>query len=97
MDLGGGLHFHAGFVYDIKGASTLIDFKDKCLAVLLTNKTGDAALEVCSDHAAHGDMSSSWHTPPANFDRVALTKAFSRRATPAENKFAGWTAFQKKK
>ena len=67
-----------------------------CWPVLLTKKQGDAALEICPDHAAHGDLKQAVHKRPANFNLDHIYKHFTRGATAAENKAAGWEKPPKK-
>ena len=72
--------------------------KDKlCWPVLLTKKKGAAALEVCPHHATHGDLKQDPHKRPANFNLEHIYKQFTRAASNAENKSAGWKPMKKKK
>ena len=93
MDLSKTEHWVSGVVFkkDKITSHYNIDDPDKvCWAVLLTKKKGDAALELCPHHAAHGDLKQKVHKRPAGFDLDYIYKNFTRAATPAENKKAGW-------
>jgi hypothetical protein len=68
-----------------------------CWPVLLSKKKGDAALEVCPDHANHGDLNQALHKRPANFSLDHIYKNFTRAATASENKSADWDPPKKKK
>lgn len=68
-----------------------------CWPVLLSKKKGEAALEVCPDHANHGDLSQAVHKRPANFNLDYIYKHFTRAATASENKDANWDPPKKKK
>ena len=68
-----------------------------CWPVLLTKKKGPAALELCPDHATHGDLKQYCHKRPASFDLEYVYKHFTRAATAAENKKAGWKSVKKGK
>ena len=68
-----------------------------CWPVLLTKKKGDAALELCPDHATHGDLKQAVHKRPQNFDLDYIYKNFTRAATAAENKNADWEKPGKKR
>ena len=70
--------------------------EDFCWPVLLSKKKGDAALEVCPDHAGHGDLKQACHKRPSNFNLDHIYKNFTRGATAAENKKAGWSKPPKK-
>ena len=68
-----------------------------CWPVILSKKKGDAALELCPDHATHGDMKQPVHKRPNNFDLDYIYKNFTRAATAAENKKAGWEKVSRNK
>ena len=87
----GQLHL-AGFVYDIDkiAAHCSVAADAKCWPVLLSNKKGAAALALCPNHSSHGGLSSSFHSSPPGWDRADICKRFSNRATPAQNREAGW-------
>ena len=68
-----------------------------CWPVLLTKKTGEAALELCPDHANHGDLKAAVHTRPKSFDLDFIYKKFTRAPTPDENKKADWKPGKKRK
>ena len=68
-----------------------------CWPVLLTKKKGADALEICPDHATHGDLKQAVHKRPANLDLDYIYKHFTRGATSDENKSAGWEKSKKKK
>ena len=68
-----------------------------CWPVLLSKKKGDAALEICPNHATHGDLKQAVHKRPANFNLDYIYKNFTRAATADENKKADWQPPKKKK
>ena len=71
--------------------------EDMCWPVLLTKKKGEAALELCPDHAKHGGLNAACHKRPKNFDLEYIYKHFTRAATSAENKAQDWTTMKKRK
>ena len=68
-----------------------------CWPVLLSKKKGDAALEICPNHATHGDLKQAVHKRPANFNLDYIYKNFTRAATADENKKADWRPSKGKK
>lgn len=68
-----------------------------CWPVLLSKKKGPAALEICPDHATHGDLNQAVHKRPSNFNLDYVYKHFTRAATASENKNANWEPPKKKK
>ena len=90
--------FHCGMVFKSKDIRTAFKLKeDACLAVLLSKKKGDAALELCPEHDKHGDMNQPCHKRPSNFNLDKIYKDHSRKATPKELKFANWAPNKAKK
>ena len=65
--------------------------------LILSKKSGNDALSLCPDHAAHGGMEAKCHKRPKDFDLQYVYKHFSRKATAAEMKAAGWVANKKAK
>ena len=59
--------------------------------VLLSTKKGDDALTLCPHRQTHGGLNAKVHTAPSNFDREAIAKTFSTRASKAQLKQAGWS------
>lgn len=91
--------WYAGVVFQTDKIAThhkILKPEDVCWPVLLSKKKGDAALEVCPDHAAHGDLKQACHKRPANFNLDYIYKHFTRGASAAENKKAGWEKPNKK-
>ena len=70
---------------------------DKCWPVVLTKKKGNDALEVCPDHASHGNLNQPVHQRPKGLDLNYIYKNFTRAATSSENKSADWQTLKKKK
>ena len=68
-----------------------------CWPVLLSKKKGAAALELCPEHAAHGDMKQAVHTRPNSFDLDYTYKNFTRKPTTPENEHANWVPSKKGK
>ena len=65
--------------------------------MILSKKKGDATLEICPDHANHGDLKQAVHARPNSFDLDYIYKNFTRAATTQENKFANWEKPTRKK
>ena len=90
--------FHTGVVFKSKEISDKYSLDpDVCLAVLLTKKSGNDALQLCPDHAGHGDMSAKCHKRPKGFDLNYIYKHYTRKATAAELKVANWSPKKKGK
>ena len=62
-----------------------------------TKKKGSDALEVCPDHASHGNLNQPVHQRPKGLDLDYIYKNFTRAATSSENKSADWQTLKKKK
>jgi hypothetical protein len=90
--------FHTGTVFNTKEITAKYKLPgDVCLAVLLSKKKGTEALQLCPDPKTHGDMAADCHKRPKAFDLEHIYKHHARRATAAECKTFGWTAFKKQK
>jgi hypothetical protein len=90
--------FHTGTVFSTKEITAKYKLPaDTCLAVLLSKKKGTEALQLCPDPKTHGDMAADCHKRPKAFDLEHIYKHHARRATAAECKTFGWTAFKKQK
>jgi hypothetical protein len=93
-------HWLAGVVFKTDKICSHYNIKTGdhlCWPVLLTQKKGEAALEICPDSANHGDLKQPCHKRPAKFDLKHIYDNFTRAATPAENKKAGWSSKKKTK
>ena len=99
MPLSDGQFFMAGSVFspDDLAAKYGFDKNKKCLPVLLSNKPGAAALELCPNHATHGGLNTEWHKRPNNFNLQQCLKQFGKKATASQCQEAGWTAYKAKK
>ena len=97
-ELDGGKLFYAGFVYDIPAIAKMYKLNpaSKCWRVLLTSKSGEAKLEVCSDPSKHGGVSSDVHTHPANW-KISEVNKHRVKASKSQCEAAGWTVSEKKK
>lgn len=91
--------FLANRVYDVKGAATQlgIDVDSKDWAVLFSTKDGKDKLSVCLNPKQHGGIGSSYHTGVKGFNRAKFAEKYSREATEAERKEAGWSSHKKSK
>ena len=69
---------------------------NKCWAFLFSSKQGADRLSVCTDAKAHGGANGAMHKSPKGFNRIALAKKHSRKATPDECKEAGWVSSGKR-
>ena len=90
--------FIAGFVYDTKQIAKdfKLDHKSKCWHVLLSKKTGPAALALCPQHTSHGDINADVHTPPAGWVLADVHAKYGIRATTAQAAEAKWVTVQRK-
>ena len=68
-----------------------------CWPVLLSKKKGDAALSLCPEHTAHGNIKAKMHVRPSNFNLDQIYKQFTRKPTTDENATAGWVPNKKGK
>lgn len=91
--------FLASRVYDVKGAAKElgVDVNSKDWAVLFSTKDGKDKLSVCLDPAKHGGMGSSYHCSVKGFNRAKFAEKYSRPASEAELKEAGWTSIKRSK
>ena len=71
------------------------DVSKHCWAVIFSKKKGDAALELCPDHANHGGIKAKCHTRPSKFNLDYVYKNFTRQPTRAENEHADWKPSKK--
>ena len=88
--------FHSGVVFFTDKIKAKYK-KDMCLAVCLSKKKGDAALELCPDFAAHGDMNKACHQRPKGFDLNYIYQHFTRKATKDELAAANWSPIKRSK
>ena len=79
--------FHTGVVLKSK------EIMDKygldpgaCLPVLLTKKSGDAALQLCPEHGTHGGMNAKCHKRPKGFDLNFIYKNLRVRPSRRSSK-----------
>ena len=86
--------FLAGRVYDIAGVAKelKVDKKKFCWARLFTTKQGADADAICTDKS----HDAAAHKPPSKFNREALAKKYSSKATAEQCKAAGWFTLSKK-
>ena len=90
--------FHSGVVFKSKEITDKYSLDPGvCLGVLLTKKSGNDALQLCPDHASHGDMAAKCHKRPKGFDLNYIYKHYTRKATAAELKVANWSPRKKGK
>ena len=90
--------FHTGVVFKSKEITDKYGLDpDACLPVLLTKKSGDAALQLCPEHGTHGGMNAKCHKRPKGFDLNFIYKNFTRKAKPEELKVANWSPRKKSK
>lgn len=90
--------FHSGVVFKSDEIRSKYNLDPTaCLPVLLTKKTGDDALQLCPEHATHGDMTAKCHKRPKGFDLNHIYKNFTRKASSAELKVANWSPRKKSK
>jgi hypothetical protein len=85
--------FFSGVVFNTDNIASHYSMANKdhtCWPVLLSKKSGNAALEVCPDHKAHGNMKQACHKRPAKFDIDYIYKHFARAPTADEKKQANW-------
>jgi len=77
----------AGSVYNLaaiaKKYKTTVNAHCYCWPVILSSKSGNAHLSLCSNHVAHGDMNSKMHKAPANFD-LSHIRDYVQQATPEQ-------------
>lgn len=96
---GGNQLFLAGRMYDIEAICKKYSAtKDQyCWPVLLSNKTGKQALELCPNHGAHGGVESALHKPPSGFDRNFIYQNFSKAANAEQCKQCNWSPLKRSK
>lgn len=99
MMLASGDLFLASRVYDVKAAAKELGVavESKDWAVLFSTKDGKDKLSVCLDPKLHGGLNSSHHCAVKGFNRAKFAEKYSRQATDAELKEAGWTSNKKYK
>ena len=93
-------HYSCNRVFKVKQIADHYKMGDPsqyCWPVVLSKKKGDEALELCPEHAKHGDIQAKCHARPAKLDLDHIYANFSRKPTSAESERVGWKPAKKAK
>jgi hypothetical protein len=86
-------YFVCGMVFQVENIAKYYQMNPPdqyCWPVLLSKKKGNTALQLCPEHATHGNLKEKVHTRPSKFDLDYIYANFARRPTTSENEHANW-------